>query len=110
MAGERLPGLVRDRKELSSPWGCDLLGASPCLHGAWSFVEPGVLKLAINSLLDTSDSQVFMACFRRAALNRTADPKPEFPDARLNRFKGIFYRFVIHGAAPCPFALQLEDE
>ena len=44
-----------------------------------------------------------MAYFRRAGLYRTADIKPVFPDARLNRFKGIFYPFVIHGAH-CPFA------
>src|ERR1700737_977362 len=46
-----------------------------------------------------------LAYFRRAGLYRTADMKPVFPDARLNRFKGIFYPFVIHGAR-CPFAPQ----
>src|ERR1700716_1953169 len=44
-----------------------------------------------------------MAYFRRAGLYRTADMKPVFPDARLNRFEGIFYPFVDHGAH-CPFA------
>src|ERR1700730_4890321 len=70
-----------------------------------SFVEPGVHKLAANSLLDTSDSQVFMAYFRRAGLDRTADMKPVFPDARLNQFKGIFDPFVPHGARG-PFTPQ----
>jgi hypothetical protein len=46
-----------------------------------------------------------MVYFRRAGLYRTADMKPVFPDARLNRFKGIFYPSVIHGAH-CPFAPQ----
>src|ERR1700709_535115 len=69
------------------------------------FVDPGVQKLAANSLLDPPDSQMLMAYFRRAGLYRAADVKPVFPDARLNRFKGIFDPFVIHGAR-CPFAPQ----
>src|SRR6202035_3681111 len=77
-------------------WGCS--GEIIASLAARSFVEPGVHKLAANSLLDTLDSQVFMAYFRRAGLYRTADIKPVFPDARLNRFKGVFYPFVIHGA------------
>lgn len=68
-----------------------------------SFVDPRDQELAANSLLDTSDGQVFIACFRRAGLDRTADIKPVFPDARLNRFEGVFYPFVIHGT-DCPFA------
>jgi hypothetical protein len=37
--------------------------------------------------------------FRRAGLDPATDPELVFPDARLNRFKGIFYRFVIHEIA-----------
>ena len=67
------------------------------------FVELGVQELAANSLLDASNSQVFMGYPRRTGLYRAADMKPVFPDAWLNRFEGIFYPFVTH-RAHCPFA------
>src|SRR5665213_2494023 len=65
-------------------------------------VELRIHQLAANSFLDATDGQMFMGYFRRTGLDRTADMKPVFPDARLNQFKRIFDSLVTQGIH-CPF-------
>lgn len=62
--------------------------------------DPAIFSSRSIRFLDPRDCFEFELHFRRADLDRTADLKPVFPDARLNHLDRKFYAFVVHVALP----------